>query len=391
MTSLPSQSERTIRVVVIEDSPIQREAIVEILEEGGIMQVVAAATTGAAGVEAVKTHAPDLVTCDIGLPDIEGFVVVERLMAEHPVPIVILTATLRPDWRKDAYHALSLGAIEVIEKPGFNELNDPTWRRRLQRELHLVAKSPVIPHVLDRIKKRHRKSHPAPAPRVTPAPGGPAERASFAESSILAPAPPSNVRTELIVIVGSAGGPKATRNLLEALRPSMPLPVPVVVALHLGPNMGTSFARFLTTSLEQEVYELSDGDFLKPGHIHVTPGRMHTELHAGNQVRIFSHLPDASHSPSLDYLLWSVARVHGKNAIGVIMTGMGSDGAKGLLAMRRFGAFTLGQDPQSCLVYGMPKVAAELGAVCAQLSPEKIAQNIRDRMQFKRADEINRG
>lgn len=370
-----------LRVVVIEDSPIQRAAIVEILEEGGAMQVVAAATNGAEGIEAVLRLEPNLVTCDIGLPDIEGFEVVERIMARHPVPIVMLTATLRPAWRKDAYHALSLGAIEVIEKPSFNELNDPQWRRRLQRELRLVAESPVIPHVLDRIKERHRRAWDSPPASAKPGRG--TVRASPERHPLIDPHPTPLARpgstVGLIAIVGSAGGPKAARSVLEALRPELPLPAPVLLALHLGRNMGTSFASFLASSLNLEVSELSDGEKMVPGGVYVAPGRLHTELHAENQVRIFEELPGAIHCPSLDYLLWSVARVHGKAAIGAILTGMGDDGARGLLAMRRFGALTLGQDEHSSLVYGMPKVAAAIGAVTQQAPPDGIARAIASR------------
>lgn len=360
-----SQNDR-IEVVVIEDSPIVREAIVEILEADSSMRVVATASTGVGGVDAVKSHDPDLVTCDIGLPDIDGFEVVERLMAEHPVPIVMLTATLRPDWRRDAYHALSLGAIEVIEKPGVRELNDSEWRSRLQRELKLVARSPVIPHVLERIKKRHENLPSESATETVPSP----------------PLSVPSTKVDVVVIAGSAGGPKAARSVLASMAPAMPLSVPVLVALHLGPNMGASFAGFLSTSLNQRVTELEDGEVLEAGRIYVAPGRHHTELHAKNQVRVFEHLPGATHTPSLDYLLWSVARVHGSNAIGVMLTGMGADGARGLLAMRRFGAFTIGQDEASSLVYGMPKVAADLGAVVVQLSPEQIAVSIVDRVRL---------
>jgi two-component system chemotaxis response regulator CheB len=364
-----SYNEKPIRLVVIEDSPIQREALVDLFEEDQNLSVVAAVGTGKEGIEKVKQLKPDLVTCDIGLPDMDGFEVVRSVMAEQPTPIIMLTATLRPKWRKDAFHALTLGAMDVIEKPELADLNDKDWRKRIQRQLRFIARSPVIPHVLDRIKQRtdrlraqaleKNERTPTPtavrAPRPTPPPQQP-----------VGPAP----NIELLVVVASAGGPKAVRTLLEGLSGAFPLPVPIIVALHLGRHMGSSFASFLGQVLRAPVVELMDQGSFEPGSIYVAPGRKHIEVVGKGKVRIFDQLPDATYSPSLDYFLWSVARVYGRTALGAILTGMGADGADGLLAMRRSGALTLGQDEASSLVYGMPRVAFELGAVGVQQAPQ---------------------
>lgn len=384
-----------IRIVVVEDSPIQREALIELFEEDPGLKVVAAVATGEEGVKKTLELKPDLVTCDIGLPDIDGFEVVTRIMSECPTPIVMLTATLRPKWRKDAYHALTLGAIEVIEKPEMADLNDVAWRGRLQRQLRFIARSPVIPHVFDRVKKRTDKlramtdkgplatpSAPATARPVVSRPststGSPSSTSTPWKSPIARAAMGPAGPVELVCVVASAGGPKAVRTLLDTMRPAFPLPVPMLVALHLGRHMGSSFAGFLGQILETPVTELVDGTQFTPGGIYVSPGRMHTEVLTKGRVRVFENLPEAIYSPSLDYLLWSVARVYGKSAIGAIMTGMGGDGADGLLALRRAGGMTVGQDEASCLVYGMPRVAAENGAVMLQQPPAHMAATILD-------------
>ncbi len=376
MSASPSShNDKPIRLVVIEDSPIQREALVELFQEDPNLQVVAAVGTGKEGVERVKALKPDLVTCDIGLPDIDGFDVVQAIMTEQPTPIIMLTATLRPKWRKDAFHALTLGAMDVIEKPDLADLNDKEWRKRIQRQLRFIARSPVIPHVLERIKQRTDRLRAQALERNERTPTPTAARPASRPLQPTAPSGPAP-NIELLVVVASAGGPKAVRTLLEGLAPAFPLQVPVLIALHLGRHMGSSFASFLGQVLRAPVVELIDQSSFEPGNVYVAPGRKHVEVVSKGRVRIFDQLPDATYSPSLDYFLWSVARVYGRSAVGCILTGMGADGADGLLAMRRSGALTLGQDESSSLVYGMPRVAFELGAVGIQQAPHEMPATI---------------
>ncbi len=375
MTSTASPNEKPIRLVVIEDSPIQREALVDLFQEDRHLEVVAAVGTGKEGIEKVKALKPDLVTCDIGLPDMDGFEVVKSVMAEQPTPMIMLTATLRPKWRKDAFHALTLGAMDVIEKPELSDLNDKEWRKRIQRQLRFIARSPVIPHVLDRIKQRTERLRVQERAEKLERPFTPAvTRPAVRPPQQTAGSGAANI--EILAIVASAGGPKAVRTLLEGLAPAFPLPVPIVIALHLGRHMGASFAGFLGQVLRVPVVELLDQSSFEPGSIYVAPGRKHLEVLSRGRVRIFDNLPDSIYSPSLDYFLWSVARVYGRAALGCILTGMGSDGADGLLAMRRAGALTIGQDEASSLVYGMPRVAFEVGAVGVQQAPHEMPATI---------------
>ncbi len=351
---MATQGQSPVRVVLIEDSEIQRLALSELLAEGGELQVVGEAATGDEGVRLVKAKAPDLVTCDIGLPDIDGFAVVERIMAEKPTPIVMVTATLAPSWRQPAYHALSLGAVEVMAKPTAVELADRTWRRRLRQQLVFLSRAPVIPHVLTSVRR-----HTARARRhatVTPVPR---------------PAP-----VRVVAMVGSAGSPRAVRGVLSALRPAMPLPAPIVIAMHLGRDMEAAFAAYMSHALSTPVETLADGASVTAGHIYVAPGQRHVELRPGLSVGVFDHLPHAVYSPSLDHFLESAAQVAGASAVGVILSGMGADGARGLWAMAQQGALTVAQDEGSSLIFGMPRVAQEMGAARLQGPPELIGQSI---------------
>ncbi len=371
--SVPAdRGDSPVGIVIVEDSAIHREALVNLYEEDPQLRVLAQASTGLDAVEKVLEHKPDLVTLDLGLPDIDGFEVVRRVMADCPTPIVIITATLAPNWRKPAFHALTLGAIDVMEKPKLAELNDPAWRRRFQRQLRLIAKSPVVPHVLYKARQRSERVAALRQAKKPEAQQGTLASAGF--------------DPEVLVIVGSSGGATAVRMLLAELRPAHPLPVPIVVAMHLGPRMGKHLARYLAQCLEVRVVEMEDGDELTPGVIYVAPGGMQSEMVSKGRVRVFDPLPESLYSPSLDHFLASVARAYGPASIGIILSGMGKDGAQGLLAVRRSGALTLGQVERSCLIYGMPKKAREAGAVVLEQSIQEMAQTILERLNVAARD-----
>jgi two-component system, chemotaxis family, protein-glutamate methylesterase/glutaminase len=350
---MPKERDR-YRIVIIEDSPIVLAALVEIVKSDPQIELVATAVNGSKGIDEVLRHKPDLVSLDMMLPDIDGFEVVTRIMSRQPTPILILTSSIRPKWRRDAFHALTLGALDVMEKPDYQTLMDMNWRRGFCKHLKFIADLPVIPHVLESVRGRSEKFKKDRSP---------------AEEKIPMPETPG-----IIAIVGSAGGPKAIVSLLKELRHGFPLPVPVVIAIHIGPNINSSFPSLLSEILQYPVLELHDGDVVAPEKVYVAPGGLHLELTEKYKVRIFSQLSGATYSPSLDYFLWSVARMHGGEGIGVILSGMGSDGAQGLLEIRNRGGLTLGQEPKSCVVYGMPKAAFDIGAVMKQETPEMIAQ-----------------
>lgn len=353
MNATRAPDDTPIQVVIIEDSPVQTSVLTELLEEDTRFRVVGTAATGKAGFDAVARLRPQLILCDIGLPDTDGFDVVSRIMGEHPTPLVVVTASLTPEDRTSAFHALSLGAVAVYGKPAAALLNSPSWRAGFRKELALIATAPVIPHIRSRLSAR-RAAPPRPPPRPTS----------------------SSATERILVIVGSAGSPGVVRRLLGELLAVEPLPIPSIVALHMGPNMGEQLARFLGQGLPASTRQAESEAALQAGVIYVAPGGVHTEVTEARRLSVRESLPDHKWGPSLDHLLGSIAVAYGRYACGVLLTGMGSDGAQGMGQLRRAGALTIGQTEQTCLVAGMPRAARQAGALSEQLPPERIPGRI---------------
>jgi two-component system, chemotaxis family, protein-glutamate methylesterase/glutaminase len=332
-----------LRVVIVEDSPIVREVLVDICQEDRAIEVVAQVESGPDGLAAVLSFRPDVVLVDLGLPGFDGFELISRIMVDVPTPIIVVTATLRPSGRQEAFHALDLGAVHVMEKPAAADWKSSSWRKHFRNELRVLSTASVV---------RRMRWKPQSEPPVRPV-----------DSDRRPP--------EIVVVVGSAGGAQASREVLAAMDV---LPVPVLVALHLGPNLHEPLARFLTGAIKKPVAVATAGNELGPSTIHVAPGRRHIEFVAKGRVRIFDQLEGAIYAPSLDHLLQSAAKVYGASACGVILTGLGSDGAAGLLAIRKSSGRTLAQTDASCVVAGMPRAAAALGAVQQALHPERIGR-----------------
>ena len=350
-----------IGVAIIEDSELQTATIVDLCAEDPLLKVVATARNGVDGVAAVKNAEPDVVLCDIGLPDIDGFEVVTRIMAERPTPIIVFTAALRVAGRRDAFDTLDLGAADVMEKPTAKELTDPLWRQKFQRELHVIARTPVVPHIYGRT--RHRFALQSESPAST----DPREKIIMSAGDT-APA--------AVFLMASAGGPRALQDVLRAMRPAFPLAAPTVLGLHFGDAMASSFSQFLGEQIDYPVSELRSGYMLRRGEIYLLPGGSHTRFISRGRVEIFREGLTSRFTPNFDHFLHSAAVHYGKRAIAAVLSGMGDDGARGLLALRKEGAITLAQDEATSLIYGMPKEAQDLGAAQLQLPPAEIGSLI---------------
>jgi two-component system chemotaxis response regulator CheB len=346
-----------LRVVIVEDSPIVREVLVDLCQEDGDVEIVAEAASGPEGLAAVRRLRPHVILLDLGLPGFDGFELISRIMVEMPTPIIVVTATLRPTGRQEAFHALDLGAVHVMEKPSAGEWKSPSWRKHFRQELRLLSTASVVRHMKRKV------------PSVPPAPTRDAAHDARRDQSQLQRS--ERRPLEIVVVVGSAGGAQASRDVLKAMTV---LPVPVLVALHLGPNLHLPLANFFAAAIGRSVAVAAEGSVLVPGIIYVAPGRRHIELVAKGRVRVFDHLEGAIYSPSHDHLLLSVAKIYGAAACGVILTGLGSDGATGLLAIRESAGRTLAQTEASCVVAGMPRAALALGAVDQSLPPEHIGR-----------------
>ncbi|MEJ8321595.1 chemotaxis response regulator protein-glutamate methylesterase [Kosakonia sacchari] len=336
---------RKIKVLCIDDSSLIRKIMTHIVNEQPDMEMVATALDPIVARDLIKQHNPDVLTLDVEMPRMDGLEFLERLMRLRPMPVVMLSS-LTSKGSDITLSALELGAVDFITKPqmglqeGMNQYSD-----MIADKIRMAAKA--------RIRRSETR---VASPRVIKAP---------------------LVGSEKIIAIGSStGGTEALRQLLEPMPPTSPA---IVIAQHMPPGFTRSFANRLDHLCQMSVKEAEHGERVLPGHVYIAPGAFHMELTrsgANYHIALNDDLPINRHRPSVDSLFHSVARSAGKNAIGVILTGMGSDGAAGLLAMRQAGAWTIAQSERSCVVFGMPREAIALNAACETVDLEQISQQI---------------
>jgi two-component system chemotaxis response regulator CheB len=340
---------RKIRVVVIDDSALMRELLGQILGADPEIEVVAKAPDPVVGWERIKLTRPDVVTLDVEMPRMDGLKFLEMLMTHQPMPVVMVSS-LTESGCETTLRALELGAIDFVKKP---KIDMQAGTVALGAELCAKVKSAAQA----RLQPRRPPAAAAPADR----PPGPAS----------APLPRSTHK--VIAIGASTGGTEALRELLTGLPPDAP---GLVVVQHMPEKFTQSFAQRLDKLCRVRVSEARDGDRVLPGHALIAPGNYHLEVvrsGASYVARVFQAPAVSGHRPSVDVLFESCARSLGANAVGVILTGMGADGARGMLAMRRTGARTIAQDEATCVVFGMPREAIACGAVDEVLPLGRIA------------------
>ena len=348
--------EQPCRVLIVDDSAVVRQILSEILASDPGIEVVGTAADPLLAREKIKRLAPDVITLDVEMPRMDGLAFLENLMRLHPLPVVMISS-LTERGADTTLQALALGAVDFVSKPKLD----------VTRGLQGYADE-IIEKVKTAARSRVRALVRSPVvPKVTLASPG------------AATAPrPSQFRTtdRLIAIGASAGGTEALRVVLEGLPADAPA---VVITQHLPATFSTAFAERLDRHSAMAVREASDGEAVLPGHAYLPPGGKHLRVirdGARWRCRIDDGPPVNRHKPAVDVLFQSVAQSAGANAIGVILTGMGDDGARGLLQLRQAGAPTLVQDEATSVVWGMPGAAFKLGAAEEQLPLEKIAERL---------------
>ncbi|MDI3281716.1 chemotaxis-specific protein-glutamate methyltransferase CheB [Polyangium sp. 15x6] len=354
------------RVLVIEDSLTVRRRLVQALTADPGCEVVGEAEDGARGIALCESLRPDVVTLDLILKKGNGVEVTEHIMAFCPTPIVIVSASFNRGDMIKTYDALRAGALEVIDKPTGDE-PDEAWARRFVETVKLAAKIRVITHPRAKLKSNPSLVQPPVPPRVRPPERTPEripERIPPRTPAMPAPVALAETATShsLIAIGASTGGPGALVQALRELPETFPLPVLLVI--HIGQPFGRAFADWLDGMVPLPVVEARHGDLLPlpgAGRIVMAPPERHLVVRAG---RLWLDDGPERHSckPSVDVLFESVATEIGRTAIGCLLTGMGKDGALGLLAMKRAGSTTLVQDESTSVVFGMPREAIRLGA-----------------------------
>lgn len=329
-----------IRVVVVDDSAFMRQLIAECLTNDGEITVVGMARDPYQARELIKASNPDVVTLDVEMPRMDGLAFLEKIMTLRPMPVVMVS-TITKEGSDATVRALELGAVDYVTKP---EVSDPSGLAVFQSEL------------VSKVKLAREARVRALVPRAKP---------------VAAPHRPSAAGA-LIAIGASTGGVERIRDVLAALPAECP---PIVIVQHMGASYLASFAARLDTLSALSVRLGQPGDRLLGGTVTISPGDRHLFVErdgAGYRVKLLDLPPVSGHRPSVDVLFESVARAAGPAGVGAILSGMGRDGAAGLLAMRTAGAYTMGEQEASCVVYGMPRAAKEAGAVVTELPLWKI-------------------
>jgi len=351
---------RKIRVLVIDDSASVRQTMTAILQEDPEIEVIGAAPDPFSAARRIQEEVPDVITLDVEMPRMDGITFLRKLMSQCPVPVV-MCSSLTEEGSETLLQAMEAGAVDVILKP------------RIGVADHLAEHNLQIRDVVKAASRARVKGRPAREARST----GPEKK--LTADAVL---PPPNGRamsrtTEMVVCIGaSTGGTEALREVLEALPANSP---GIVVVQHMPENFTRAFAKRLDSLCEVDVKEAQNGDPVLRGHVLIAPGGKHLMLErqgARYQVAIKDGPLVSRHRPSVDVLFRSAARVAGSNAVGIIMTGMGDDGARGLLEMKQGGARTFAQDEASSIVFGMPKEAITRGAADKVIPLNHIAREL---------------
>jgi two-component system, chemotaxis family, protein-glutamate methylesterase/glutaminase len=338
------------KVLIVDDSALMRQLLTDVLSSDSSLHVVGTASDPYVAWDKIKQHEPDVITLDVEMPRMDGLTFLDRLMANRPTPVVMISSLTERSC-ETTFRALELGAIDFVTKP---KLDLTSSTLALASEIIEKVKTAV------RATPKPRKTSPATRPTTRP-----------------------HFRTthKVLAIGTSTGGCEALAAVLEELPADSP---GVVAVIHMPEGFTRSFAARLDKACAIRVSEARNGDAVMPGHALIAPGNFHMSVQrsgAMTNVRIANGDPVNRHRPSVDVLFHSCAKQLGPNAIGAILTGMGDDGAKGLLAMRRAGAATIAQDEASCVVFGMPKEAIALGGAEVVLPLSKVATELLNRVQ----------
>jgi two-component system chemotaxis response regulator CheB len=328
-----------VRVLLVDDSQAFRQALALALGSDPTIEVVGQAADGRAAVALAQKLHPDVITMDVVMPVMDGLEASKLILADHPVPIILMSTLARSDEQRMALNALRLGVVDVTNKP---VLAGPRARDGIAAVTKLVKAAAEVD-----VKRR---------PRSGPVPSG---------------QQPGVRRPELIAIAASTGGPPALERILGPLPLRCP---PVVVAQHLAPSFARGFADWLSSAIRRPVVPVEISEPLKEGTVYIAAEGKHIRVRRGWADAVRAEPSELS--PNADVLFRAAAAYYGDAALGLVLTGMGNDGAEGLLAMRKAGAWTVGQDRDSSVVYGMPRVAAEAGACVEVLPLDEIAQRL---------------
>jgi len=346
---------KKIKVLIVDDSAVVRQTMADILGSDPEIEVMAVASDPFVAADRMRLEVPDVITLDVEMPRMDGLTFLHKIMSQHPIPVV-MCSSLTESGSETLLKAFEYGAVDVIQKPRIGT-------KQFLEESRIRICDTVKAAALSRTKKKHPNAMRDVQPKLT------------ADAVLEKPNSKAMIQTtDKVVVVGaSTGGTEALRVFLEALPPDAP---GIVIVQHMPENFTAAFAKRLDSICRVSIKEAAEDDTVIPGRALIAPGNHHLLLKRSG-ARYYVEVKDgplvSRHRPSVDVLFRSTARYAGKNAVGVIMTGMGDDGANGMKEMKEAGATTIAQDEASCVVFGMPHEAIKRGAVDKVLPLEEIA------------------
>lgn len=355
-----------IKVLIVDDSIVSRQLLKYIFYLSGDIDVVAEAKDGAEAIRIIddrKAPRPDIITMDIEMPGIDGYETTKHILERHPVPIVIISNAMQYYSAEKAFRAMQAGAIAAVGKPP--GLGSPDFYQKARELIDLIKR-------ISSIKVK-------PRPSTAELEGH--QKDSVHESQVVKQKPLSRDQLQtwaqqnspgIVAIGASTGGPPAIQAILARLPADFPLPI--VIVQHIASGLAKNFAEWLDKTCPLHCKLSEESERMRPNTVYIAPNDIHLKVAYPDTLQF--QMPDANELivPAAEVLFHSVAEVYGARAIGILLTGMGRDGSRGLLELKKAGALTIAQDRESSVVYGMPGEAEKLGAACCYLPPESIAK-----------------
>ena len=347
-----------IRVLIVDDSAVMRAFLGRVVSSQPDMELLGASPDPLLAIDRIRRNPPDVITLDVEMPRMNGLDFLRNLMAVRPLPVIMISSLTRQG-AETTMRALELGAVDFFPKPeSLDQLEGGA--QEIAEKIRAAAGARVM----------RRRAPPAAAPAA------PVHKSNFAPLTGSAPPPAAGLLHRVIGIGASTGGVEALRDVLMPLPAHMP---PILIAQHMPPGFTETFARRLDTLCRIHVKQAEDNEAVRGGVAYIAPGGRHMVLArrgGGYCLRVTDDPPVNRHRPSVDTLFRSIARTAGTQAIGVMLTGMGGDGADAMLEMSRSGAYTIAQDEASCVVFGMPRQAIAAGGVREIASLSDIASRL---------------
>ena len=348
-----------IKVLIVEDSQVVREFLTYVLSSDPDIQVIGTASNGEEAIRAVRDKRPDIVTMDINMPKMDGFEATRIIMETTPTPIVIVSASWDPRELEKTFQAMEAGALAAVRKPV--GVAHPDYKDQAKELIQTIKLMSEVKVVRRHSRIKHGKGIPA----------------GLAVKDLI----PLTTDVKVVAIGASTGGPPVIETILSRL--SNDSCAPLLIVQHIAPGFVQGFADWLANSCRIPVKIATRHEFPLPGHAYIAPDGVHMGMDTSGRIVFEGSEPENGLRPAVSYLFRSVANVFGKNIVGVLLTGMGKDGAKELKMMKEKGAITIAQDEESCVVYGMPGEAANLNAATYVLSPPKIAELLAGLLKVK--------